>query len=67
MDTVLRTGDDAILHPRAYQLEMLEESLRRNVIVAVRWSLNRSQGSLGKVLTSTRWTQGQARRICMSF
>ena len=44
MDTVLRTRDDAILHPRAYQLEMLEESLRRNVIVAVRWSLNRSQG-----------------------
>lgn len=25
-------------HPRAYQLEMLEESLRRNIIVAVCWT-----------------------------
>lgn len=24
-------------HPRTYQLEMLEESLRRNIIVAVCW------------------------------
>ena len=61
MDTVLRTGDDAILHPRAYQLEMLEESLRRNVIVAVRWSLNRSQGSLGKVLNKHQMDTGSGK------
>jgi hypothetical protein len=36
MGTALRDGNDTILLPRAYQLEMLEESLRRNVIVAVR-------------------------------
>ena len=36
MDTALHDGNDAILHPRAYQLEMLEESLRRNIIVVVR-------------------------------
>lgn len=34
MDIALRNGDDVLLHPRAYQLEMLEENLRRNVIVA---------------------------------
>jgi len=36
MGTALGDGNDRILLPRAYQLEMLEESLRRNVIVAVR-------------------------------
>ena len=29
MDTALRNDDDAILPPRAYQLKMLEKSLRR--------------------------------------
>ena len=33
--------DSMLLKPRAYQLEMLEESLRQNVIVAVRpWKLS---------------------------
>ena len=35
MSTALRHGNDTLLLPRAYQLEMLEESLRRNVIIAV--------------------------------
>lgn len=61
MDTVLRTGDDAILHPRAYQLEMLEESLKRNVIVAVRWSLNRSQGSLGRISNKHQMDTGSGK------
>ena len=35
--TALQDRDDTIILPRAYQLEMLEESLKRNVIVAVRY------------------------------
>jgi hypothetical protein len=31
--------ENATVHARAYQIEMLEESLRRNVIVAVYFSL----------------------------
>ena len=27
MDGLVRNGDEVILHPRAYQIEMLEESL----------------------------------------
>ena len=36
MDTALSEDSEVVLLPRAYQLEMLEESLRRNIIVAVR-------------------------------
>ena len=28
-------GDTKVLQPRAYQLEMLEDSIRRNIIVVV--------------------------------
>lgn len=38
MKTTLYNDNDVILYSRAYQLKMLEESLRKNVIVAVRWS-----------------------------
>ena len=36
MDTAALYQNDTALRPRAYQLEMLEESLKKNVIVAVR-------------------------------
>ena len=47
---------------QAYQLEMLEESLRRNVVVAVRRSPATYSGQL---LTSIRRTQVGARQTCM--
>lgn len=37
MDDILTLeGSESRFHPRAYQLEMLEERLKKNVIVAVR-------------------------------
>ncbi len=48
--------------PRAYQLEMLEESLRRNIIVAVR-RLLRDVDSFYLSLTCSRWTPAAARPI----
>lgn len=30
-----QAGDDIVVHARAYQVEMFEESLKRNIIVAV--------------------------------
>ena len=46
---------------RDYQLEMLEESMRRNIIVAVLlpWS------PFSRRLTQSRWIQGQARHLCI--
>lgn len=35
MDILTPDGSASRFHPRAYQLEMLEESLEKNVIVAV--------------------------------
>ena len=49
---------ESTFKPRAYQLEMLEQSMQRNIIVAVRvsWSL------FFQRLIHFRWTLGQARR-----
>lgn len=38
MDSEPQQALKALFNPRSYQLEMLEESLRRNIIVAVRFS-----------------------------
>ena len=35
MEGVIRDGEHPLLEPRAYQLEMLRDSLKRNIIVAV--------------------------------
>ena len=35
MDVLTPSSDGAILQPRGYQLEMLADSLQRNIIVAV--------------------------------
>lgn len=35
IEAALQQNDPVIMKPRSYQLEMLEESLRRNIIVAV--------------------------------
>jgi hypothetical protein len=48
--------------PRAYQLEMLEESLRHNIIVVV--SVVRHEYDVAALdLTCNRWTRAAARRI----
>ena len=39
MDTLAPDGSELGFRPRAYQLEMLEENLEKNVIVAMRWPL----------------------------
>lgn len=50
---------ESTFKPRAYQLEMLEQSMQRNIIVAVRlsWSL-----LLLQRLIHFRWILGQAKR-----
>jgi len=48
--------------PRAYQLEMLEESLKQNIIVAVRRVAD-CEGDNADMLVE-RWTQGAARHRC---
>ena len=35
VDTQQQDGSPALLRPRAYQLEMLDEGLQRNIIIAV--------------------------------
>ena len=35
IDTQQQDGSPALLRPRAYQLEMLDEGLQRNIIIAV--------------------------------
>lgn len=42
-------GASTILQPRSYQREMLEQSLQRNIIVAVQ-SLSRPYGSFSDIL-----------------
>jgi hypothetical protein len=49
--------------PRAYQLEMLEESLQHNIIVAVSVSLQKAYTPVALGLTCSRWTRAAARRI----
>lgn len=49
--------------PRAYQLEMLEESLRRNIIVAVSFVPQEAYTLVALCLTCSRWTLAAARRI----
>lgn len=49
---------DSTFKPRAYQLEMLEQSIQRNIIVAVRLS----RSPLLQRLIPFRWTLAQARR-----
>ena len=48
--------------PRAYQLEMLEESLKRNVIVAVCFSHSLLRRSTDN--PQTRWTLVAAKHMC---
>lgn len=53
-----------MLKPRAYQEEMLAESLRQNIIIAVRylrWTLHIQ----GLLMWYYRWIQGAGRRRCM--
>lgn len=57
-DAIDRFETDETISPRAYQLEMLEESLKQNVIVAVSYSPAVSQSKANK---QTRWTLGVAR------
>ena len=54
-------GFDSAFKPRAYQLEMLEESMRRNIIVAVRLSWF----PFSSVANTLRWTLDQERHSCM--
>ena len=49
---------------RSYQLEMLEQSLKGNVIVAVRLSVNDSSH---KADIECRWILGRARLRCRQF
>ena len=49
--------------PRAYQLEMLEESLRRNIVVAVSAVSYEASTGVALGLTCSRWTWVAARRI----
>lgn len=47
--------------PRSYQLEMLEESMRRNIIVAVRLPLFLYSSMANRL----RWTLDQERPLCI--
>jgi hypothetical protein len=51
--------------PRAYQLEMLEESLRRNIIVAVSVVPHEADTRVALSLTCSRWTRAAVRRILL--
>jgi hypothetical protein len=48
------------IHPRAYQLEMLEESLKRNIIVAVSKAMRLRRC----ILTINRWALEVGRLKC---
>ena len=50
----------AVFQPRSYQLEMLEESKQRNIIVAVRFHSR----LLRYDTKSNRWIQAPERRTC---
>ncbi len=56
-------GASTILQPRSYQREMLEQSLQRNIIVAVQ-SLSRPYGSFSNTF---RWRQAVARHKSLCF
>ena len=56
------SGLGTLFKGRAYQLEMLEESMRRNIIVAVLFP--RSLGF--QRLIYFRWTLVQERRLCIA-
>lgn len=58
-------GATTILQPRSYQREMLEQSLQRNIIVAVQ-SLSRPYGSFFSD-TTTRWILAVARHKSQFF
>ena len=62
MVEVLAKDGDGVLEPRAYQLEMLRDSMQRNIIVAVSWSLRTVMRSADMILS--RWTQAPARPKC---
>lgn len=54
-------GLDSAFKPRAYQLEMLEESMQRNIIVAVRLSWF----PISSAANTLRWTLDQERHSCI--
>ncbi|KAI9795457.1 MAG: Dicer-like protein 2, partial [Candelina submexicana] len=53
VDILSEESSPAVLRPRAYQLEMLDEGLQRNIIIAVCW--------LGML-----WTQAAERHLCIT-
>jgi hypothetical protein len=55
--------EETIIRSRAYQIEMFEESLKQNIIVAV-CRICCMSNSLIKSLMGRRWTQAVARRRC---
>ena len=60
--------DLTLLKPRAYQLEMLEESLRQNVIVAVRpRKLGVFEKSSLLIFGACRWKLAVGRHRCVWF
>ena len=54
------SGFGNLVTGRAYQLEMLEESMRRNIIVAVLFP----RSLVFQRLIYSRWTLVQERRLC---
>ena len=62
-DTVFDSEDARLEESRDYQREMLQESLRKNIILAVR----RPLPMLLLMLTTYRWTLAVARPICTSI
>ena len=64
MSLVTENNDATLMQLRSYQAEMLEESLKGNVVVVV-WNL-RSQLCRGFSSPSYRWTLGAARLWCKS-
>lgn len=62
--TVAETGETKLAtQPRAYQLELFEESMKRNVIVTVRIEGARS-GLITISNIVSRWIQGVVRHKC---
>ena len=62
MDSLAPSSDGALLQPRNYQLEMLTDSLKRNIIVAVSEVLIISEWV--HQFTQIRWIQVLERLKC---
>lgn len=62
MEGVIHDGEHPLLEPRAYQLEMLQDSVKRNIIVAVGVGVS----LFLHWLTGPRWIREVGKLMCIA-